>query len=104
MTFAGVMTIILYSLKPYWWLLLLLLVPLVLAQALGWKKRGPRPGWLYLISLLAGIAAALLAPAVTNSKLSYVATMTDWLSLLAVAVGAALYTFLLLCPLVRRRS
>lgn len=104
MTFAGVMTIILYSLKPYWWLLLLLLIPLVLAQALGWKKRGPRPGWLYLISLLAGIAAALLAPAVTNSKLSYVATMTDWLSLLAVAVGAALYTFLLLCPLVRGRN
>lgn len=104
MTFAGVMTIILYSLKPYWWLLLLLLIPLVLAQALGWKKRGPRPGWLYLISLLAGIAAALLAPAVTNSKLSYVATMTDWLSLLAVAVGAALYTFLLLCPLVRSRN
>jgi len=102
MTFAGVLTIILYSLKPYWWLLLLLLIPLMLTQVTGWKKRGPRPGWLYLICILAGIGAALAAPALTQSKLSYVATTTDWLSLLAVAIGAALYAFLLLSPLLRR--
>jgi len=102
MTFAGVLTIILYSLKPYWWLLLLLLIPLVLTQLTGWKKRGPRPGWLYLICILAGIGAALAAPTLTQSKLSYVATTTDWMSLLAVAIGATLYAFLLLSPLLRR--
>jgi len=104
MTFAGVMTIVLYSLKPYWWLLLLLLILVLLTQFAGWKKRGPNPGWLYLICILIGIGAALVAPALTQSKLSYVATVTDWVSLLAVAIGAAVYSFLLLSPLLRRPS
>jgi len=104
MTFEGVITIILYSLKPYWWLLVLLLVPLVLTQFTGWKKRGPRPGFLYLLCALAGIGAALLAPTLTLSKLGYVTTTTDWLSLLAVAVGAAIYCFLLLSPMLRRAA
>lgn len=104
MTFEGIITIILYSLKPYWWLLVLLLVPLVLTQLSGWKKRGPRPALLYLLCAAAGIGAALLAPTLTLSKLSYVATTTDWLSLLAVALGAAIYCFLLLSPVLRRAS
>jgi hypothetical protein len=104
MTFEGVITIILYSLKPYWWLLVLLLVPLVLTQLSGWKKHGPRPGFLYLLCAVVGIGAALVAPALTMSKLSYVATTTDWLSLLAVAVGVAIYCFLLLSPVLRRAS
>jgi len=101
MTFEGVITIILYSLKPYWWLLAALLVPLVLTQLSGWKKHGPRPAFLYLLCAAAGIGAALLAPALTLSRLSYVATTTDWLSLLAVALGAALYSYLLLSPVLR---
>lgn len=101
MTFEGVITIILYSLKPYWWLLAVLLVPLVLTQLSGWKKHGPRPAFLYLLCAAAGIGAALLAPALTLSRLSYVATTTDWLSLLAVALGAALYSYLLLSPVLR---
>jgi len=104
MTFSGVLTIIIYSLQPYWPLLLLLAVLLMAAQWAGRGKKGRVPGLVYGLSLSIGIAAALLAPTLTLSQLSYVQTTTDILALLAVAVGAGLYAGLVLSPLLRARN
>lgn len=104
MTFSGVLTIILYSLQPYWPLLLLMAVLLAAAQWAGWGKKGRIPGRVYGLSVGIGIIAALMAPAITLSQLSYVQTTTDILLLLGVAIGAALYAGLILSPLLRARS
>lgn len=70
----------------------------------GRGKKGRVPGLVYGLSLSIGIAAALLAPTLTLSQLSYVQTTTDILALLAVAVGAGLYAGLVLSPLLRARN
>ncbi|OOV86210.1 hypothetical protein [Oceanospirillum linum] len=104
MTFSGIITIVMYSLKPYWPLLLLLAMLLLITQWMGRNKKGSVPGYVYGLSLGIGIIAALLAPAITLSKLSYVQTTTDILALVAVALGTSLYAILLLSPLVKHRA
>lgn len=101
MTFAGVITIILYALAPYWWLISLLLLALIGAQILGRHRQGKRPRFLYPLCLAIGLLAALVAPWITGSSLSYVQTSTDILTLLAVMLGSGVYAFLLLNPLLR---
>ncbi|WP_417596303.1 hypothetical protein [Oceanospirillum sp.] len=103
MTFSGIITIVMYSLKPYWPLLLLLVMLLLITQWVGRNKKGSVPGYVYWLSAGIGIIAALLAPALTLSKLSYVQTTTDVLALVAVALGASLYAVLLLSPLTKHR-
>lgn len=104
MTFSGALTIIMYSLMPYWPLILLLIVLLAGAQWAGRNKKGATPGYTGIISLAVAAAAALLAPAITLSQLGYVQTTTDILSLIAVAIGSGLYAWLLLSPLTRKIS
>jgi len=104
MTFSGIITIVMYSLKPYWPLLLLLVMLLLITQWVGRNKKGSVPGYVYWLSVCIGIIAALLAPAITLSKLSYVQTTTDVLALVAVALGTSLYAILLLSPLTKHRA
>ncbi|SEI56468.1 hypothetical protein SAMN05421831_104119 [Allopseudospirillum japonicum] len=101
MTFAGVITIILYALAPYWWLLVLLLLALIGAQVLGRHHQGTRPRFLYPLCVAIGLLTALVAPWITGSSLNYVQTSTDILTLLAVMLGSGFYAFLLLNPLLR---
>lgn len=99
MTFSGALTIVIYSLKPYWPLIALLILILAGAQWAGRNKKGATPTYVAIICLVVGIAAALLAPAITLSQLGYVQTTTDILSLGGVAIGSGIYTWLVLSPL-----
>lgn len=103
MTLQAILVVMLYSIKPYLWLLILLVLALMLSWGLGWKRRGTVSAGLIPLSLACGILAALLAPAITGSRLAYVATAADWVALVGVGIGAAIYAYLLLRPLLRRR-
>ncbi len=107
MTLQAILVVMLYSVQPYLWLLVLLLLALGLTWGLGWSRRWTRNGavgrLLLLLALAIGLVAALLAPALTGSRLAYVATAADWVALIGVGIGAALYGYLLLFPLLRQR-
>lgn len=100
MSIQQILTVVLYTLVPYWWVFLAALVALVLSFKFG-TLRGSLKPMIYPISLIVGSALALAAPYLTGSRLSYVATATDWLSLIGIGAGTAIYTFILLCPLLR---
>jgi hypothetical protein len=76
---------------------------LLLAFLLGRGRGGRRSPLVLPTSLVIGVVAALLAPMLTGSQLVYVATATDWLALLAIALAVTLYSVLLLTPIWRRR-
>ncbi|MFN3710823.1 MAG: hypothetical protein ACK4S8_09665 [Alishewanella aestuarii] len=99
MDILSIVTVMCYTLQPYLPLIILLLVALLVSQFVG------RAGWqrsssigLWLVSLVVAILAMLLAPALTDSALRYVLTWVDKLSLLAVGIGAFIYSWLLLRP------
>ncbi|MBQ1783553.1 MAG: oxidoreductase [Gammaproteobacteria bacterium] len=99
MTFLGALVIVWYSIIPYWWLIAAMLSGLVLSYLLGRKRRDRPSPWLYVVSIVAGVAAALLAPYMTQSRLLYVATTPDYIALMLIAIVAAFYSWLLLKPL-----
>jgi len=99
MDILSIVTVMWYTLQPYLLLVILLLVALLLSQYIGkagWQRSGSKVLW--LVSLAVAILAMLLAPALTDSALRYVLTWVDKLSLLAVGIGAFIYSWLLLRP------
>lgn len=99
MDFSSTLTVLWYAIKPNLWLLILLVVLLsasLIAGRQNWRKAASKS--LLLASLVLGVIAMLLAPSFTHSSLSYVLTWVDQLSLLAVGIGAAIYSWLLLRP------
>lgn len=99
MDILSIVTVMWYTLQPYLSLIILLLVALLVSQFVGragWQRRSSKGLW--LVSLVVAILAMLLAPALTDSALRYVLTWVDKLSLLAVGIGAFIYSWLLLRP------
>ncbi|MBT00116.1 MAG: hypothetical protein CMI01_15755 [Oceanospirillaceae bacterium] len=104
MSLQQILVVLAYSAKPYWWLIALAMLALATAFTLGSIRRGSIKRLAYAIAAAVGLIAALIAPAVTHSSLSYVATPTDWLALVGIGISTAFYTLLLLWPLLRRES
>lgn len=103
MDFTSTLTVLWYAIKPNLWLLVLLVVLLsasLLAGRQNWRKAASKS--LLLASIVLGVIAMLLAPSMTHSSLSYVLTWVDQLSLLAVGIGAAIYSWFLLRPWLTR--
>lgn len=99
MDFFSTVTVIWYAVKPDLGLIILLMVLLAASVLIGrqhWRK--PASKTLLFASLGLGVIAMLIAPTLTHSSLSYVVTWVDQLSLLAVGIGAAIYSWLLLRP------
>ena len=92
-----------YTLKPYTVWIAVAVAVLGLAQWAGVRRSGKRCPRLVWISLVAGAVAALLAPALTGSKLAYVTTVTDWVALAGVGCAVSLYTYLVLNPVLCKR-
>ena len=102
MTLTGVMMIVWYALQPWLWLLALLLAALLLSYGFGRNNPGKPRKTLWLLALIAGLIAMLVAPALSHSQLSYVATWPDKIALAAIGIGVAGYMALLLAPWLRR--
>lgn len=105
MDITSIITVLWFTIKPYLFLVALLLLLLLLSQIIGqtgWKFSTSPTLW--ILSFVIAIVAMLLAPMITDSALRYVLTWVDKLSLLAVGIGAFIYSWLLLRPwLVKRR-
>ena len=101
MSIEQILVVMLYTLKPYLWLIVLALVLLAATWLSGRGRAGRHSTLLLPVSLIAGVITALAAPALTGSKLAYVATPADWVALIGIGFGAALYCWLLLAPLWR---
>lgn len=103
MNLTSVLIIVWYTVQPLLWLVLLAAVILVGAQLTA-RLKGYRinrqPILLaVIISALVGLAALFIAPMATRSSLSYVATGFDWLALTLVLIGATVYSWLVVHPL-----
>lgn len=99
MSIEQILIVMLYTLKPYVGLIVLVLALLIVSWLFGRTRQGKRSSLLLPVSALIGLASALAAPTLTNSKLSYVTTTTDWIALIGIGLGATLYAWLLLAPI-----
>ena len=103
MTFTGVMTILMYALAPFAWLIVAGVVVLVgahlLAYMRGYQLSQYRCHLATALAALLGLSALAWIPMLTNSQLGYINTMVDWLGLLGGVVGTFIVAFLLLHPL-----
>lgn len=103
MTLSGVIMIVWYALQPWLWLLALLLAALLLSYGFGRKNSGEPRKTLWLLAVIAGLIAMLVAPALSHSQLSYVATWPDKAVLALIGLGVACYATLLLAPWLKRK-
>ncbi len=102
MTFTGALTILGYAVMPYLWLVILFLL-VFFALQISARLRGYRclkyPKALSLgLSALIGLSGLLWIPAITHSRLAYVASLFDWVAMLGALLGLTLLAFLLIHP------
>ncbi|MCH8532545.1 MAG: hypothetical protein LAT65_16965 [Saccharospirillum sp.] len=104
MSLTGILTVIWYTVQPLLWLIVLALVVLLVAQLAGWLKgyriSNARQGLSWLLAAVTGVAALLLAPTITGSQLSMVVTVFDWVALIGLSIGVAVYSWLVINPLI----
>jgi len=99
MDFISIVTVLWFTIKPFLLLISFLLVSLLLSQIIGrdgWKQSTSSTLW--VLSIVIAIVAMLIAPTFTDSELRYVLTFVDKFSLLAVGIGAFVYSWLMLRP------
>ena len=102
MTFTGALTILGYAIMPYLWLVILLLLVFlalqITARLRGYRCLSQPKGLSLALSALVGLSGLLWIPALTHSRLAYVATLFDWVAMLGALLGLALLAFLLIHP------
>ena len=93
MSIESILVVILYSAKPYLWLIILLVLIPIICYLI---KIGPllSASQTKLTSIVVGIIIALLAPYIMVSKLEYVTTVIDWVTLIGVLIGASIYCWI----------
>jgi len=103
MSIAGVLTILWYALAPFLWLIVAGLALLETIQAVahlrGYRLFAYRCLGANLAALAVGLSALWWIPLLTRSQLAYIATVFDWVALLAAVFGVMLVAWLLLHPL-----
>jgi hypothetical protein len=103
MTISGVITILMYALAPFLWLIVaglaLLIGVQLIARLRGYRALAYRGLGANLAALAAGLSGLWWIPAFTHSRLAYVATLTDWATLIGAMVGLTIAAWLILHPL-----
>ncbi len=103
MTISGILTIIMYALAPFAWLIVAGVVIVVglhlLAYLRGYQVTRHRSLVALLLAVLIGLTALVWVPWLTNSTLSYVATVFDWLALIGAAIATFVVALVVLHPL-----
>ncbi|HSH49896.1 MAG TPA: DUF5368 family protein [Halomonas sp.] len=102
-TFSGIFSVLSQALPPFLPLILTLLAVLVLVQLIArrrsYRLSGHRCLPAGIVALLIGASALWWLPALTSSRLAFVATTVDWVALVAATLGIALFAWLVLHPL-----
>ncbi|WP_302139407.1 hypothetical protein [Halomonas alkalicola] len=103
MTIQGALTILMYALAPFLWLIVagvgLLVIVQLIARLRGYAALRYRCLGANLASLAVGLSGLWWIPAFTSSRLAYVATVFDWVALIGAVVGLAVAAWLVLHPL-----
>lgn len=110
MSLISVLTIIQYAIAPYLWLLLAALTILVAAQLaariLGYRFGRHHSAIAVILALGTGLSGLIWIPWMTHSRLIHVATLFDWVVMIAAVIAVAVAALLVLHPLsflIRRR-
>ncbi|GEM_PF-747156 len=103
MTIQGALTILMYTLAPFLWLIVgaagVLVVVQLVAHLRGYRIFHYRCLGANLAALAVGISGLWWIPLFTNSRLTYVATLFDWVAMIGAVVGLAIAAWLVLHPL-----
>lgn len=103
MTIQGAVTILMYALAPFLWLIVgavgVLVVVQLMARLRGYRTFQYRCQGANLVALAAGISGLWWIPLFTNSQLGFVATLFDWAAMIGALVGLAIAAWLVLHPL-----
>jgi len=103
MSIGGMLTILMYALAPFMWLLisgLLIIIGVhLLAYLRGYQVTRHHSRFATLLALLIGITALLWVPWLTHSTLGYVATVFDWIALMGAAIATFVIALIILQPL-----
>lgn len=103
MTISGMLTILMYTLAPFVWLIISGLIIIfslhLFAYINGYQIIRHRSRLSGLFAILFGLTAIAWVPWLTNSTLGYVATTFDWLALVASAIAISLIAYIIIHPL-----
>lgn len=103
MTISGMLTILMYALAPFMWLLIIGGIVVtglhLLAYLRGYQITRYRHRPTTLLALILGLTAILWVPWLTHSTLNYVATLFDWIALSGAVIATFVLAFLILHPL-----
>lgn len=103
MNLTSILIVLWYTVQPLLWLILLALILILGAQVMarlqGYRMRNHSLKAAGIVSALIGVATLLIAPIITGSSLSNVATAFDWFALIMATIGVGLYSLLVVHPL-----
>ncbi|RUR34834.1 hypothetical protein ELY33_01260 [Vreelandella andesensis] len=103
MSIGGILTILMYALAPFVWLLIMGLIIIIglhlLAYLRGYQITHHRSRPANLLALLIGLTAILWVPWLTHSALGFVATAVDWIALIGAAAATFVIALIILHPL-----
>ncbi|MCE8017621.1 DUF5368 family protein [Halomonas sp. MCCC 1A17488] len=103
MTMTGILTILMYALAPFLWLIVtsvvLLLTVQLLAHLRGYRILGYRCLGANLAAIAVGLTGLWWIPLFTHSRLAYVASVFDWIALIGALFATAILAWLVLHPL-----
>lgn len=103
MSISSILTVLLYALEPFAWLIVagavILLAVHLLAYMRGYQITQYRCLLATGAAALIGLSAFFWVPWLTNSQFTYISTVFDWVAAIGSIIGAFVVAFLLLHPL-----
>lgn len=90
MSIESIFIVMLYSAKPYLWLIILLLLIPVCSYLIKLPLLF-NPLQIRVASVTLAILVTIAAPYITHSKLEYINTLPDWGALIGIMVAATIY-------------
>lgn len=103
MTLSSILTILMYALAPYIWLIIatlaLLLAIHLFAYLRGYQVTKHRCLLATGAAALIGLSAVFWVPWLTSSEFSHINTLFDWVAAIGSALGAFVVAYLLIHPL-----
>lgn len=103
MSIGGMLTIMMYALAPFMWLLIIGFIVTIglhlLAYLCGYQITHHRSHLATLLAIFLGLTSIIWVPWLTDSTLNYVATTFDWIALTGAAVATFTIALTILNPL-----
>ena len=103
MSISSILTVLMYALEPFAWLIVagvvILLAVHLLAYMRGYQITQYRCLLATSVAALIGLSAFFWVPWLTNSEFTYITSVFDWVAAIGSIIGAFVVAFLLLHPL-----